>query len=87
MPGERASDAVRFSIARDLGSEIALCFVTEHAHVPVTHGLLTYDAGSQVWTRVHPDVRIQKMAECYLDSYLSRRMQNGATPTRAHAND
>jgi hypothetical protein len=87
IPGERASDAVRLSVARDFGSEISLCFVTENAHLPVTHGLLTYDVGSQAWTCVHPDVRIQKMAECYLDSYLLRRTQNGATPTRAQAND
>ncbi len=47
MPGERTSDAVRFSVARDFGSEISLRFVTEHAHLPVTHGLLTYDVSSQ----------------------------------------
>ncbi|HZQ70642.1 MAG TPA: hypothetical protein VFA68_19085 [Terriglobales bacterium] len=87
MPEQRSCDAVRFSVTRDLGSEISFCFVTEHAHLPVAHGVLTYDVGSQRWTCIHPDERIQKMAGCYLESYLLRRGRIEVTSTRAQAND
>ena len=87
MPEQRTCDAVRFSIARDLASEISVCFTTEHAHLPVSHGLLTYDMAAGIWTCVHPDERIQKMAQCYLDAYLLRRTPSVATSTRAQAND
>ena len=87
IPAQRQCDSVRFSVSRDTGSEISLCFVTEHAHLPVTHGLVTYDVGSGNWIRVHPDERIQKMARCYLESYLPRRSRSVVTSTRAQAND
>jgi hypothetical protein len=87
MPEQRSCDAVRFSVSRDFGSEIALCFVTERSHIPVTHGCLKYEVASATWASVHSDPRIQKMAQCYLESYLSRRPQNGVTSTRAQAND
>lgn len=85
MPAKRSCDAVRFSVTRDLGSEITFCFVTEQSHLPVAHGCVTYDFASRRWTCVHPDERIQRMAECYLDAYLLRRIQ--PTSTRAQAND
>ena len=87
MPAQRKCDSVRFSVSRDAGSEISLCFVTEHAHLPVTHGLVTYDVISGEWTCVHSDERIQKMAQCYLESYLLRRSRSVVTSTRAQAND
>ena len=73
LPKERAADAVRFSIARDRGSQLELWFVCELAHRPAGHGKLEYDVASGRWLSVHPDRCIQKMAECYLESYLRRR--------------
>jgi len=74
LPQERPCDAVRFSVARDRGSFIALCFVRETAHHPIESGILEYELAAHRWTSVHPDSRVQKMAECYLESYLLRRI-------------
>jgi hypothetical protein len=75
LPKQRAFDAVRFSVARDRASQLTICFVCEAAHRPASHGTLDYDLVSQQWTSSHSDSRIQKMAECYLESYLQRRIQ------------
>ncbi|MBV9573707.1 MAG: hypothetical protein JOY93_06605 [Acidobacteriales bacterium] len=73
LPRERVYDAVRFSVTRDQADLLTLCFVCEAGHRPVHHGILQYDVISNVWRDSHPDKRIQKMAECYLQSYLPRR--------------
>jgi hypothetical protein len=78
LPAERAYDAVRFSIARDRGAQLELWFVCELRHRPAGHGILEYDVSLSRWTSFHPDVRMQKMAECYLQSYLARRIQPAA---------
>lgn len=74
LPEHRSCDAVRFSIARDHGSHIALWFVRESAHHPIEHGILEYQVGSRSWSSRHPDSGIQKMAECYMESFLLRRI-------------
>lgn len=78
LPLERSCDAVRFSVARDRGANISLWFVCEAAHHPVEHGTLEYSMVSQAWTSSHRDSRIQKMAECYLQSYMLRRIPPAA---------
>ena len=75
LPEERSSDAVRFSIARDRGAQLLLWFVCESGHRPAGHGTLEYDLSLNQWISSHTDPRIQKMAECYLQSYLLRRIQ------------
>jgi hypothetical protein len=75
LPANRDCDAVRFSIARDCGSQLLLCFVFEAAHRPAGHGMLEYDLSLGQWLSSHSDSRIQMMAECYLQSYLPRRTQ------------
>jgi hypothetical protein len=75
LPKERTADAVRFSIARDRGAQLLLWFVCESGHRPASYGTLEYDLSLGQWTSSHPDARIQKMAECYLQSYLLRRIQ------------
>lgn len=75
LPAERSCDAVRFSVARERGSQLLLWFVCEAAHAPAEHGTLEYNVSLGLWTSVHPNLRIQKMAECYLESYLLRRTQ------------
>lgn len=74
LPKERAWDAVRFSVVRDRGTQLQLCFVCESGHRPAQHGMLEYDVACRAWAALHPDPRIQKMAECYLQSYLVRRL-------------
>lgn len=75
VPVERSCDAVRFAVARDRGSHIEVTFVRERQHRPVEHGILEYQVEGAHWASVHQDSRIQRMAECYLESYLRRRTQ------------
>jgi hypothetical protein len=84
-PQERAWDAIRFSVAapaalrcrEDGGDEPAkvlrLIYVCERLHRPVDHGELKFDLRSARWIERHEDTRLQKMAECFLESYLKRR--------------
>jgi hypothetical protein len=37
--------------------------------------MLEYDLALGQWVSTHADPRIQKLAECYLQSYLLRRIQ------------
>lgn len=78
LPLERNCDAVRFSVARDQGSRLLLWFVCESGHRPAGQGTLEYDVERHQWTSSHSDSRIQKMLECYVDSYLLRRIQSAA---------
>ncbi len=75
LPKDRAYDAVRFSIARDCSGHLELWFVCESGYRPASHGKLEYDLDLSQWVSSHSDLRIQKMAECYLQAYLLRRIQ------------
>jgi hypothetical protein len=83
-PRERQSDAVRFAVAapperdrRGRGSEeplhsLRVRYVCERDHRPVAHGDLEFDLQQSKWMRQHDDARVQKMAECFLQSYLRK---------------
>lgn len=73
LPQERHADAVRFIVTQDRDGQIGLYFTSEREHAPRQHGLLTFDRAQQRWLASHPDACVQRMAECYLQSYLSRR--------------
>jgi hypothetical protein len=73
LPRERSCDAVRFSLARDREEKVSVQFVCEIGHAPGEHGMLEFDAVAQRWLSMHTDERIQKMAECFLQSYLRRK--------------
>jgi hypothetical protein len=75
LPKERTSDAVRFAVARESESHLFLWFVCEAAHRPAQSGQLDYNASLGQWNSSHADARIQKMAECYVQSYLLRKPQ------------
>lgn len=84
-PPERECDAVRFAVSapadfggRDKNAEVParilrLTYVCERDHRPVTHGELHFDLSQSAWLRLHEDARIQKMAECFLESYLKKK--------------
>ena len=78
LPQERPCDAVRFSLAHDRGTRLLFWFVCESGHRPSAHGMLEFDITLGRWITPHLDAHIQKMAECYLESYLLRR--NGSVP-------
>jgi hypothetical protein len=84
LPGERVYDAVRFSIARDRGARLQFWFVCESGHRPAGHGILEYDLLLAQWISPHSDLRIQKMAECYLQSYLLRRIQSASADSSSN---
>jgi hypothetical protein len=87
-PAERTWDAVRFSVSapdsssREKGRNpfadapariLRLIYVCERDHRPVVHGDLEFDVSQATWPRRHADARIQKMAECFLESYLKKK--------------
>lgn len=79
-PPERAWDAVRFSVitpeernATSPARLLRLLYICERDHRPVAHGDLLIDLGAATWIRQHEDARIQKMAECFLESYLRNK--------------
>ena len=42
-------------------------------HLPVSHGELEFDLLQASWLHKHDDLRMQKMAECFLESYLKKK--------------
>lgn len=72
LPKERSCDAVRFAVAKDSTEAISLQFVLETEYLPTAHGILQFDRSSGDWTVKHSDDRIQKMAQCFLQSYIER---------------
>jgi hypothetical protein len=50
-----------------------LRYVCERNHAPVEHGDLEFDLSRTTWIRRHDDARVQKMAECFLESYLRKK--------------
>jgi len=87
-PPERLWDAVRFAVCAPpifavrpdpTGGAVVparillLRYVCERSNRPVEHGDLEFDLSRATWLRRHQDVRIQKMAECFLESYLKKK--------------
>jgi len=85
-PSQRVWDAVRFAVsapldatasaeARDAARSriLVLRYSCERDHRPVAHGDLEFDLMQATWLRRHDDARIQKMAECFLESYLKKK--------------
>lgn len=84
-PEQRSADAVRFAVAapgRDSQGKppeapaptLRLTYVYENNNRPAGQGELMYDLSRTVWIQRHTDARIQRMAECFLESYLSRKV-------------
>jgi hypothetical protein len=81
-------DAVRFAVSAppdpavphgpDVGivdavRVLRLRYVCERNHLPVEHGVLEFDLSRAAWLRRHDDARLQKMAECFLESHLNKK--------------
>lgn len=54
-------------------SSVQVRYVCERDHRPVEHGRLEFDVIESKWPHPHSDARVQKMAECFLQSYLDRK--------------
>jgi hypothetical protein len=80
LPLERAWDSVRFA-ARGVSSnetldsigQIQVRYVCERGHRPGEHGTLLFDLAEARWLERHRDSCVQRMAECFLESYLEKR--------------
>jgi hypothetical protein len=87
-PRERAWDAVRFAVAAPTQKDgrrasasnpdqapptIRLICVCERDHRPAERGDLEFDLPRSTWLRRHDDARLQKMAECFLESFLKKK--------------
>jgi hypothetical protein len=79
LPRERVWDSVRFS-ARTVVAEkeatvdrIQVRYVCERKHLPAEHGLLEFDAAQSRCLDPHRDNRVQRMAECFVASYVEKR--------------
>jgi hypothetical protein len=86
LPPDRACDSVRFggrilskNGAEDLNGKqndsatgrIQIRYICERDHLPAGHGVLIFDAQSKC-EKNHPNARLQRMAECFLQSYLEK---------------
>ncbi len=73
LPQERDADAVRFSILRDRDGQISIAHVSELNYLPRESGNLHYETLSHRWLQMHPNQRVQTLAECFLATYLAKR--------------
>lgn len=74
LPADRDWDAVRFSIALISDQQVTLSYICERGHAPVEHGRLTYDRRGLVWRNPHPDARVHRLANCYLETWRMRQV-------------
>ena len=87
LPKERAWDSVRFA-ARTVcadgknatGGHIQVRYVCERSHLPAEHGVLEFELSTAYCEQPHRDHRVQRMAECFLASYVEKRKPQEATP-------
>jgi hypothetical protein len=86
LPLDRMWDSVRFA-ARTVGSDaehgdrgrIQIRYVCEREHRPAEHGTLEFDAVEGHCLEPHRDSRVQRMAECFLESYVDKRNRREVT--------
>jgi hypothetical protein len=72
LPNDRPADAVRFAVSKQSPERVTIQFVLETNHLPVGHGSLEYDCAANIWLSSHAEERIQKLADCFVQSYLDR---------------
>jgi hypothetical protein len=85
LPQERVWDSVRF-VARTVssggngaGGRIQVRYVCELGHRPAEHGMLEFEVASVRCERPHRDRRVQRMAECFLETYMEKRKRPEVT--------
>ena len=81
LPKERKWDAVRFAVTNDHDSRVCVAYVCEKNHLPSEHGCLEYSVVLSRWLSSHNDTRIQRMAECFLESWLVKSRRGVGTET------
>jgi hypothetical protein len=87
LPQDRPWDSVRFGAkaSEAKGARIQVKYVCERDHRPVEHGVVVFDAPDSKWENSHPDQRVQKLAECFLQSYRQRKKREAEPSESADA--
>jgi hypothetical protein len=67
--GDESTDAVGLAMQK---SSIQFRYVCERDYLPIEHGSVEFEMKSKQWARRHADARVQRMAECCLESYLAK---------------
>jgi len=65
------------------GARIQIRYVCERGHRPEEHGMLEFDAFEARWVEPHRDGRVQRMAECFLESFLAKKNRQEMTQAEA----
>lgn len=72
LPQQRTADAIRFVVSKKCPDRLYVQYVLDAKHLPVAHGILEYDRSAAVWSVSHDDPRIQRLADCFLQSHVER---------------
>lgn len=73
LPKDRQADAVHFSVAADRDGVVSLHWVLVKNHAAESFGQLHFQRAAGTWQVEHSNPTLQRMAQCYLDSYLCKR--------------
>jgi len=73
LPKERDADAVRFAFGEERDGLLHIRFAYELDYLPAGHGELIYVTATHQWQTTHSNACLVRMAECYIESQLSRR--------------
>jgi len=79
LPRERHADAVRFALGEERSGVLRVRYACELDYLPAGHGELLYEMATGFWRERHPDARIQRMAECYVEVQLEKRASLAAS--------
>jgi hypothetical protein len=81
LPRERAWDSVRFGAKIATGNQtgrssdcVEVRYICERDHLPAAHGRLEFYPSRGEWGKKHFDHRVQRLAECFLESWLEKKM-------------
>jgi hypothetical protein len=88
LPRERPWDSVRFAaraVSDDSGNRgrVQVRYICERGHLPADHGMLQFDVTEARWVERHHDSRLQRLAECFLESYFEKRKRQEVTQAAA----
>jgi hypothetical protein len=78
LPQDRPWDSVRFAVIASTDPShqtIRLRYVCERDHRPVEHGSLEFDPATSNCQQPHVNPQVQRMAECFLRSYVEKKRQ------------
>jgi hypothetical protein len=87
LPRERVWDSIRFG-ARTVSDgwengcrgRVQVKYVCERGHLPAEHGILEFDARDLRCEKPHQDGCLQRMAECFLKTYLEKKARREMDP-------